>query len=291
MALQALISKSFIFTIFAFLCILLAHVEVQGFTLIRSGSGVTAMGWGSSTVTFDIDSSCNSVLGITNSAIDKAISVWGAVPTSKLEVVRGSTVTLASPITTYVGSSATSYAPEGNAIVYCDSNFGTHSGADANSIPGFATGQNFSSSGTINGCLLVLNIQSGAAANIQSLNETLVETILTHEIGHCLGLGHSSDTEALMYYATGAGRGTYLARDDMDGVTYLYPIQELSTSFPGCSAIASTRKNQTPKPGGRNNGWGYYLGGLGSDIILGLLILVVFRLFRVRHRRPSLRKF
>ncbi len=277
---QGLYSKSYIFTAFAFLNILLTHVEVQAFTLVRSGSGVTVKGWGSSKVTFDIDASCNSALGITNSAIDKAIAVWGAVPTSALEVVRGATVTLPSPITTYVGNSASSYAPEGNAIVYCDSNFAANSGADANSIPGFATGQNISSSGSINGCLLVLNTQSGAAANIQSLSETLVETIVTHEIGHCLGLGHSSDPEALMYYATGAGRGTYLARDDMDGITYLYPKQELSNSFPGCSAIASKHKTQFTKPGDRNSNWGYYFGGLGSDIILGLLILLVFRLFR-----------
>lgn len=47
-------------------------------------------------------------------------------------------------------------------------------------------------------------------------------SVLAHEIGHAIGLGHSEDTNALMYYKT-SGLRTNLHQDDIDGVTYLYP--------------------------------------------------------------------
>ena len=288
------IFKSVLQSIFCFVAamtLLFVSPEAQAFTLIRSGSNVTATGWSSSNVTFDIDSSCNSYFSATSSAIDRAADVWGRVPTSSLQVARGTTVTLSNPITTYVGASASSYAPAGNAIVYCDSSFATHSGLDADSIPGFATGQNISSSGSIDGCLLVLNVQSGALSNITTLSTSTVDVILTHEIGHCLGLGHSSDTNALMYYATGAGRGAYLSRDDIDGISYLYPKQELSSSFPGCSAVAGTLDQPLKKPGGRGP-WSQIGPWLISDLLFGLIILALLRLvFKASKRRRKLDEF
>jgi hypothetical protein len=49
-----------------------------------------------------------------------------------------------------------------------------------------------------------------------------VETVLLHEIGHTLGLDHSSVSAAVMY-ATYAGVRRSLHEDDKRGVTYLYP--------------------------------------------------------------------
>jgi Matrixin/Carboxypeptidase regulatory-like domain len=49
-----------------------------------------------------------------------------------------------------------------------------------------------------------------------------VETVLLHEIGHTLGLGHSSVIGAIME-ATYAGVRRSLHEDDKRGVTYLYP--------------------------------------------------------------------
>jgi hypothetical protein len=49
-----------------------------------------------------------------------------------------------------------------------------------------------------------------------------LETVLLHELGHVLGLGHSSDTNAVMV-ATYADVRRNLRIDDQRGVTYLYP--------------------------------------------------------------------
>ncbi|KAL6610514.1 hypothetical protein ACP70R_040483 [Stipagrostis hirtigluma subsp. patula] len=50
-----------------------------------------------------------------------------------------------------------------------------------------------------------------------------LESAATHEIGHVLGLGHSSSAKAVMYPSIGAGeRKVELADDDVEGVQLLY---------------------------------------------------------------------
>ena len=60
-----------------------------------------------------------------------------------------------------------------------------------------------------------------------------LRSVLVHELGHALGLGHSSDTRATMY-ASGSGvRWRSLEKDDIDGVCALYP----GTGAPGCESV------------------------------------------------------
>ena len=50
------------------------------------------------------------------------------------------------------------------------------------------------------------------------------EEVFAHELGHTLGLGHSQDTEALMYaFAHADGRGARLIADDKEAIASLYP--------------------------------------------------------------------
>ncbi|PIP94486.1 MAG: hypothetical protein COW00_16810 [Bdellovibrio sp. CG12_big_fil_rev_8_21_14_0_65_39_13] len=50
--------------------------------------------------------------------------------------------------------------------------------------------------------------------------------IMAHEMGHCLGLGHTSFPNALMQ-SSGGSLGLYkLSQDDRDGITYLYPHEK-----------------------------------------------------------------
>jgi len=230
----------------------------HAFTLIYSASTQkSVVGWKKNTLAFDIDSSCASYMSTVQSAIQSAAELWNSVPSSALTISIGSTVSLPQAITTYLGSTADA----GNPTVYCDSSFGTNfhtnnPGTPANtaaaSIPGYAGAYAISTDMKIQGALLVLNVQSGAAANISTLSSTLVHNVLTHEIGHILGLGHSANKNALMYYATGNGRETVLSKDDMDGISYLYPRNELSGSgLMGCNSIRDSRskKGGTPGPG------------------------------------------
>jgi hypothetical protein len=68
-------------------------------------------------------------------------------------------------------------------------------------------------------------------------------TVMAHEFGHALGLGHTSDSSALMY-AYYVGDHRYLATDDINGIQALYggsgtplPCASLSTGAAAASGL------------------------------------------------------
>lgn len=87
-----------------------------------------------------------------------------------------------------------------------------------------------------------------------------LESALTHELGHALGLAHSAHPDATMF-ATGQGCETHkrdLASDDQAGVVALYPA---SVEAGGCSTA----------------GGGGGAGGVGSLAVLAIVALVARR--------------
>ena len=50
-----------------------------------------------------------------------------------------------------------------------------------------------------------------------------IQAVITHELGHALGLGHSRDREATMFFAGGHSPLRTLGQDDENGLCFLYP--------------------------------------------------------------------
>lgn len=68
---------------------------------------------------------------------------------------------------------------------------------------------------------------------------TDIENILTHEIGHLLGLGHSEEKEATMYGTTVQAelKKRSLEKDDVAGVCFVYPFSGTTPPGPGQGTV------------------------------------------------------
>ncbi len=67
---------------------------------------------------------------------------------------------------------------------------------------------------------------------------TDIQSIVTHEIGHLLGLDHSEDPETTMYPSTTEGQThkRSLSQDDQDGICFIYPFGGNTPLGPGQSS-------------------------------------------------------
>jgi hypothetical protein len=132
----------------------------------------------------------------------------------------------------------------------------------------------------IAGAVILINDGANTFGNLSKSDKIAV---IAHEIGHAIGLGHAEDKSALMYYRTVDLRNN-LGQDDVDGVTYLYPMHvdgygllQGIEPLGGCGTI-STGGNPPKDPPSWQMG-----------ITLGLLILI-FELMKLLGRfkaRPS----
>lgn len=89
------------------------------------------------------------------------------------------------------------------------------------------------------GSLILINSSGTTATNVfgKADREQQV-SILAHEIGHALGLGHSGVKDSLMYYESIENRSS-LGWDDIQGITYLYPREQTLA----CSSVAVHPRN------------------------------------------------
>ncbi len=85
------------------------------------------------------------------------------------------------------------------------------------------------------GSLLLLN--DTAATNLADKSDEQIITIIAHELGHAIGLGHSSDQSNLMYYKFNENQQK-LGEDDIDAISYLYAINQ--PDILGCNSIQLT---------------------------------------------------
>lgn len=101
----------------------------------------------------------------------------------------------------------------------------------------------------IKDCDIVIN-------DVKTTALSLLET-LTHELGHCVGLGHPhTNYGAIMSYSR-QGKSYRLSSDDKAGAIFLYPDPDYTHDQPqelvGCGVINTKGRRSQPGP------WLYYL--------------------------------
>lgn len=218
----------------------LTTLSVDAFTLINSGLS-NLRGWNDRPLTFHLNpANCRADMA---QIIQSSMKLWNSVSTSSLELELGANTTA----TAAQALNASSAEP---AVIVCDSAFGTtFPTADINSTLGVGYAfynQDF----RLYRGFIILNAQAGGTANINVQSENDARITLAHEMGHALGLGHSSDTAALMNYTVGQKTEFNLSEDDVNGINYLYPQDEFSGDqfMGGCGLV---RNGSSAPPSGK----------------------------------------
>lgn len=238
---------------------------ISSFAFTLGGANNSLMrGWNTDSLIFHINAQdCQVTEEILKRATQEAIDLWNSVPGTSISLKLGDATTT----TVAVAAETTT---SGEPVILCDTGFGSSTGLDPNYSSGWG---GFALVGdTIAYGYILLNAQ-GTSASINQLTYRILTIIIAHEIGHVLGLGHSEDPNALMYYDISRRTQLSLGQDDMDGLTYLYPRHEPSDPIFGCGTLT------TPPSGPGNSGLLLNILGLG---IFVLLISQKFRRIRFR---------
>jgi hypothetical protein len=130
--------------------------------------------------------------------------------------------------------------------------------APSASVAAYASPNVDSETNSIKDCDIVIN-------DVKTRTLSLLETI-THELGHCVGLGHPhTNYGAIMSYSR-EGNSYRLSADDKAGAIYLYPdpnhVSDEPKELVGCSAIKGPTTNTSL------GFWLYYLLALPLAISL-----------------------
>jgi len=171
---------------------------------------------------------------------DAVNNFWNKAPTSRLKLRAGNIVSVAAAYETdNICEPSTNCEPNSDLavgsgiLITCNNNITNFPNS---AILGITIPNNISG-GTILGALIMINDRATNQFDTKSRAEKVA--IIAHEIGHAIGLGHSPVTDSLMYYATVQSR-TNLGRDDIDGISYLYPKQQPVS----CGSIVDVNKKK-----------------------------------------------
>jgi hypothetical protein len=224
----------------------LPHAVVSGFTFLGPGR------WNEAdegeTIEYLVDQGGEPALGPTDSvdAVAQAMAAWNDVPTASIVLAVGGT------------APARPMACDGmSQIVFNDPYGDVPDPAGCSGIlalGGFCG--NSSRKTTVGGVQFIAITEANITFNngfssCSFWNRANVEEVLTHEIGHSIGLGHSSErslesdptlSEATMYYrAHFDSRAASVRPDDVNAISAVYPGCE--EDDPDCDGVATGTDN------------------------------------------------
>jgi hypothetical protein len=231
--------------VFRTLCVLiLLSSNAEAFTLMFWSDGSPLFGWPSDSVRVDTNlTQCTSNI---DSLINTAMSTWSQLDGSNLVISRGSSVTTAS-------TTAYAQATAGTPVIVCDQSLLANFGAGLTGVLGFVAVKAKDTGSHVTYAPMILNFDASAIGNLALFQTPVVQSVIAHEMGHMMGIGHSTDTKALMYPSIDPNTKLKfnLAKDDVDAMTWIYPRSEFQGGLFGCGTIEDINS----KSGDGGSGW------------------------------------
>lgn len=205
----------------------------------------------------------NEVASLVGEAVDE---FWNKVPSSRLELKDGGSFQTGDDdfwngeLCLIGGTCGATVIPGvSDIVITCNQNATNFTAGSllALTLPNVIRGKN------IQGAVVIINDTS---TTFDQLSRDKKVAVIAHELGHAIGLGHSEEKSALMYFAVVPKRSS-LGQDDIDGVTYLYPVQ-LDVFGAGCflGSIAASSDDDSQGPG---TFWPTAIVGLVIALVLG----------------------
>jgi hypothetical protein len=221
----------------------------SAFTFLTSPPARWAEADSGTTISYMVDPAGDASLGQPGStnAVNAALAVWSNVATASLTITNGGD--LGSPLPHYLGCGPCN-SPGTNRILFNDP-YGELSGSGCSGFVGMG-GYCFcdTPSTTVNGTTFSriteakLVMQNGLTGNC--ITQCNLSELLTHEIGHTIGLGHSADSAATMRATAHLdGRCAGLGTDDIAGVNFIYPFTG-PTPTPTLTFTPTSTPTRTP---------------------------------------------